>query len=97
MLRHIVLIALVMFMSSFATAEQTSENPKYEGIEITVNVNQASAQELADLLSGVGEKKAQAIVEYRREHGEFSSVDELVNIKGIGTSLIDKNRNRIEL
>ncbi|WP_427916918.1 ComEA family DNA-binding protein [Vibrio amylolyticus] len=70
---------------------------KYEGIEITVNVNQASAEELATLLSGIGMKKAQAIVDYRNEFGDFTHLDELTKVKGIGESILDKNRTRIEL
>ncbi|WP_282176801.1 ComEA family DNA-binding protein [Vibrio nereis] len=70
---------------------------KYAGIEITVNVNQASAQELADLLSGVGIKKAEAIIEYRKQNGDFKNADDLVNVKGIGSTTLEKNRERIEL
>lgn len=70
---------------------------KYEGIEITVNINTASADELATLLKGVGKKKAQDIVVYREKHGEFTSADDLIKVKGIGPSTIEKNRERIEL
>jgi competence protein ComEA len=61
----------------------------------TVNINQASAQEIADTLQGVGMTKAEAIVSYRDSNGAFSHADELVNVKGIGLSTVDKNRDRI--
>lgn len=48
-----------------------------------VNINTASEQEL-DSLPGVGPAKAKAIVEYRKAHGDFKSVDDLKNVKGIG-------------
>lgn len=62
-----------------------------------VNVNTASAEEIADNLKGVGLSKAQAIVSYREENGAFIHVDELVNVKGIGVRTIDQNRGMILL
>jgi len=63
----------------------------------TVDINQASAQEIADALQGVGMSKAEEIVRYRDSHGAFKHVDELVNVKGIGLATVDKNRDRIAL
>lgn len=56
-----------------------------------VNVNTASATELADALDGVGAAKAEAIIAYRKEHGGFKSADELVNVRGIGLKTVEKN------
>lgn len=58
-----------------------------------VNINTASAAELAAAIKGVGQKKAEAIVKYRKEHGPFHSVAELAKVKGIGQATIDKNRD----
>ncbi len=49
------------------------------------------------MLNGVGEKKAQAIVEYRQKNGGFKTVDELMNIKGIGPKLLEKNKSKLML
>jgi len=46
-------------------------------------------------LSGIGAGKAQAIVAHRESNGAFTSVDELLEVKGIGKSLLDKNRERL--
>ena len=62
-----------------------------------VNVNTASAEELADGLKGVGLSKAEAIVEYREANGSFLHIDELVNVKGIGIRTVDQNRDLIRL
>lgn len=59
-----------------------------------ININTASADELASL-SNIGLKKALKIVEYRQLNGLFSTVDDLQNVKGIGPSIIEKNRNRL--
>ena len=62
-----------------------------------VNVNSASAEEIAEALKGVGMSKAEAIVSYRSENGQFKHVDELVNVKGIGIRTVDIYREYILL
>lgn len=59
-----------------------------------VNINTADAPALM-AIKGVGEKKAQAIVQYRKEHGPFKSVDELANVPGIGEKTVESNRNNL--
>lgn len=59
-----------------------------------VNINTADAAEL-QTLDGIGEKKAAAIIEYREQHGGFSSVDELAEVPGIGEKTLDKLRGKI--
>ncbi|MBF3138804.1 helix-hairpin-helix domain-containing protein, partial [Pseudomonas aeruginosa] len=48
-------------------------------------------------LKGVGEVKAKAIVEYRTAHGPFVSLDQLLEVKGVGPALLEKNRERIAI
>ena len=60
-----------------------------------VQINLATASEIAEALSGIGEKKAQAIVAYREKNGKFKSVDELTNVRGIGEKLVERNRKLI--
>jgi len=62
-----------------------------------VNINTASAEEIAATLNGVGLSKAEKIVEYREQNGPFAHIDELVNVKGIGLRTVDKNRDAILL
>ena len=62
-----------------------------------VNINTADAATLSRELKGIGMKRAQAIVDYRKSHGPFRSVDELALVKGIGPSAIQKNRADIRL
>ncbi|MDR2213555.1 MAG: ComEA family DNA-binding protein [Pseudomonadales bacterium] len=64
---------------------------------LQVNINQADAETLADVLVGVGPAKAQAIVEYREEHGPFQAVDDLIEVNGIGEATLRTNRDRIRL
>lgn len=61
-----------------------------------VHLNQANIDELQKL-KGIGQKKAQAIVEYRQKNGGFKNVDEFKNVKGIGPAIFEKNKPRLSL
>ncbi len=62
-----------------------------------VDLNSASADEIAKTLSGVGPRKAQAMVKYRNEVGPFRSMDEVLEVKGFGPSILARNKGRIQL
>lgn len=62
-----------------------------------VNINTADARTLAASLDGVGLNKAKAIIAYRDKQGPFRHPDELVNVKGIGLSTVDRNRQFIRI
>lgn len=63
-------------------------------VATTININTASSDQLT-ALHGIGEVKAAAIVAHRTAHGPFRSVDDLVEVKGIGPKLVEKNRNAV--
>jgi competence protein ComEA len=60
-----------------------------------VNINTADAATLAKAMDGVGQSKAQAIVDYRVKNGPFRSIDDLALVKGIGTRTIELNRTKL--
>jgi competence protein ComEA len=68
-------------------AEQTSK----------VKLNSADAQTLHRDLFGIGAAKAKAIIAYRESNGPFTAIDELLEVKGIGKALLEKNRDRLEV
>jgi len=85
-----------------ATAKTDSSVPASSPTAATatsgkLNLNTADAQTIQHELSGIGEAKALAIVAYREANGPFSSVDELLEVKGIGKSLLDKNRDKLDI
>lgn len=80
--------------SQTKTSHSSVQNSSNTGIKISLNT--ASVTELQQL-SGVGEKKAQAILQYRQQNGKFKSIDELQNVKGIGPKLLEKNKVRLTL
>ena len=57
-----------------------------------VDLYTADAETLAKELDGIGLARAKAIVEYRERNGKFRSADEVLNVKGIGPSVLEKNR-----
>lgn len=83
-----------------ATLTRTSQTPATVNNSAAtismIKLNSASLVELREL-SGVGEKKAAAIVDYRQKNGGFKTVDELRNVKGIGPKLLEKNKARLAL
>lgn len=60
-----------------------------------LDLNSADALTLQSTLTGIGKTKAEAIVAYREAHGAFATVDELLEIKGIGKALLDRNRDKL--
>jgi len=64
---------------------------------LTVNINKASAAEIADVMIGVGLSKAKFIVAYRKREGAFKNLDALLKVKGIGAITLEKNRHKIKL
>ena len=60
-----------------------------------LDINTATAEQLADTLDGVGKTKAEAIVQDREKNGRFKSVDDLDRVSGIGPATLEKNRSRI--
>jgi len=60
-----------------------------------VNLNAADAETLRRDLFGIGASKAKAIVAFRESNGPFTAVDELLEVKGIGKALLEKNRERL--
>jgi competence protein ComEA len=62
-----------------------------------VDINSATADQIAQGLVGIGKAKAEAIVQDREKNGKFKSIDDLERVKGIGPATIEKNRDKIVL
>jgi competence protein ComEA len=62
-----------------------------------LDINTATAAEFSAVMSGVGVKKAEAIITYRDANGPFDSVEQLTKVKGIGNVLLDRNRDLVRV
>ncbi|ODS23096.1 hypothetical protein AB835_10585 [Candidatus Endobugula sertula] len=62
-----------------------------------IDINQASAEQISSVLKGVGLKKAQAIVEWRESNGEFTSIEQLLEVQGIGEKTLEVNRLKVTI
>lgn len=62
-----------------------------------VSLNQATVEELVAALNGVGLKKAEAIVSYREQYGDFTDVEQIREVPGIGNALVERNLSRLKL
>ncbi len=65
-----------------------------QAIQTTININHADFKQL-QTIKGLGQKKAQALLDYRKAHGNFKSADDLTQVKGINEKLAKKIANNI--
>ncbi|WP_214510798.1 ComEA family DNA-binding protein [Pseudomonas brassicacearum] len=80
---------------SVSTPQAVEQSAKTQGAR--VDLNGADAATLQRELTGIGKGKAEAIVAYRENNGPFSSVEELLEVKGIGKAILDRNRDKLEV
>lgn len=84
-----------MQTSTSSTAGSTSTSTGAQTGE-KIHLNSASTQDLQKL-SGIGEKKAEQIINYREQNGGFKSIDEITKVSGIGEKTFEKFKDQLEL
>ena len=80
--------------SSQSSSQIPSENSEQSSSSKLININKATSEQL-QTLDGIGPSTAEKIISYRKSHGAFSSVDDLIEIPGIGTKTVEKLRNAV--
>jgi len=83
-----------LFQTLFLTAIFLFSSAVFAG---KVSINNATAEQIATAMTGVGENKAKEIVKYRGTHGKFKSIQDLENVDGIGSKTVEKNKDKITL
>ena len=92
--RALARMASLILLSALAVSPALAvESPPLEGV---VNINTASAEQL-QMLPGVGEVRARAILSERKGRGGFKSIEDLRAVKGVGDSLLDRMRPYVTL
>jgi len=92
---QVVLLSTFLLASESGVAQTTSDGDSAVIALPQVNINEADADTIAEILVGVGASRATAIVQYREEHGRFTSLEQLLEVKGIGESTLMNNRDKI--
>lgn len=95
------LFAALITVSSNSLADPVNEPLLVDSVDAVggqalVNINTADIESLTKL-KGIGEKKAQAIIDYRQEYGQFETVEQLLNVKGVGIKIIEANKAALRL
>ena len=88
------MVIVVAKVGEEATEIPAGETRKEATKEGKVNINTATVEELKTL-KGVGEKKAEAIIEYRKKNGSFKTKEDLMKVHGIGKKLFESFQERI--
>lgn len=91
-LNYLLLSAALFSSCAFMPVHAADTAPKAamsQAVDNKIDINTADANALT-ALPGVGVKKAEEIIKYRELNGNFNSVDELVNVKGIGVKMVAK-------
>lgn len=96
-LKSFLVSAALAFMLALGLSPAYSAEPRGEPVASSVNINDADAETMAAVLVGVGDSRAKDIVRYREQFGPFTTVEQLAEVKGIGTSTLEKNRAVIKL
>lgn len=86
-LRLLPILGLALWLAS-ASVQANDSTPR-------ININTATAAEIAAHLDGIGMAKAEAIIAYRESHGPFSDLQSLGEVKGIGDKTLEKNADRL--
>lgn len=89
-------VVLSLFVVSFHALAvekniQPSTPPPTKQHDNKINLNKADVQALTQSFKGIGKKRAEAIVSYREKHGNYKSVAELADVRGLGKSFVNKN------
>lgn len=74
--------------------DTNSNSPNNNSSSNLININTATKEDL-DTLPGIGPATAQKIIDYRQEHGNFSSIEDIKNVKGIGEAKFNKMQDKI--
>ncbi|PYE34406.1 competence protein ComEA [Idiomarina fontislapidosi] len=107
MLRKTLLSAAIIAASGLAVGKAavaaptiTAPTPYVQSAESKtdkLNINTATADQIANAMVGVGQSKAENIVKFREQLGGFKSLEQLLEVKGIGQRTLDKNRAKLTL
>lgn len=93
----IVLSSIVVsFPAQADNKTQPSTSPPIVQTINKINLNKADVQTLTKSFKGIGQKRAEAIVSYREAHGNFKSVEELAQVRGLGKTFVNSHLAQLQ-
>lgn len=94
----ILSLAIVPFAGAADASPAPAVKPQAQVVvnQEAININTADVQTLTKL-KGIGPKKAEAIVAWREANGDFKTIDQLLDVKGIGEATLAANRDNIRI
>jgi|TARA_B110000305_G_scaffold223125_1_gene267410 competence protein ComEA len=94
----LLLTGLLTVVGNLALADEAIDTSLSKAMllePLAVNINTASAEEMAESLKGIGIKTAEAIVTFRNDEGLFTSPEAIMAVKGIGDFTFEVNKDII--
>lgn len=92
----VVLASLIFGGEAYAASDVSTFSQTTVSVSAPVNLNTADASQIEGKVKGIGQKRAEAIVAYRTEHGAFKSFDDLANVKGIGETFVKSHLDALQ-
>ena len=87
-------LLLLVVLALTAAPAPLAAGKAQKGEPDLINVNTAELEELVTL-PGIGEAYARRLIEYRKKHGPFERVEDLLNVRGIGDRTLERIRSRV--
>src|SRR3989338_7497161 len=96
--KRFIVASLILGSLSMLGVERADAAPKASAAQAVqvVNINTATAEEL-QLIRGIGPALAERIIAYREDKGSFSNINDLANVRGIGTAKLEKIMDQISV
>lgn len=96
------LFAVVMSLFIVCLPVQAADKPLNGSVPseqkaiVKIDLNKADAKTLSKSIKGIGQKRAEAIVKYREEHGNFKSIDELAQVRGLSSQFVANHLTQLQ-
>jgi competence protein ComEA len=91
-----ILITLLFLLSSFSFAARKAKPVKTTNNQVKININTANVNQLSTL-PRIGVKIGNRIINFRKKHGKFKKIEEIMKVKGVGEKVFQKIKNRIKV
>ncbi len=91
-----ILIALLFLLSSLSFAARKAKSVKATANHVKININTANVAQLSTL-PRIGVKIGNRIINFRKKHGKFKRIEEIMKVKGIGEKVFQKIKSRIKV